>query len=101
MGEYDNLKDLLAEVEKKDIRILNFKSKRSKPQLKYFNTTNKSPILSTDIPSNTTFLEVYNCNFEKPPRKKVMPAEKQVCALHCRGYYSLIFTGTSWIKIII
>ena len=30
------------------------------------------------LPPSKSFLQVYNCNDEKPPRKKVMPAEKAV-----------------------
>lgn len=34
--------------------------------------------LDTHLPTNKTFLEVYNCNNEKPPRKNLMPAEKAI-----------------------
>lgn len=30
------------------------------------------------LQQNKTFLEVYNCNNERPPRKDVQPAEKAV-----------------------
>lgn len=34
--------------------------------------------LDTNLPENKTFLGVYNCNYEKPPRKNLMPAEKAI-----------------------
>ena len=38
----------------------------------------KSKCFEPSLPENKTFLEVYNCNIEKPPRNKVMPAEKAI-----------------------
>ncbi len=83
LGKFKDLKELLADFEKRDIRIVNWKSKRSKPRLNYFNTTkpkgvNEDKCLDPKIPENKTFLEVYNCNIEKPERKNTMPAEKAV-----------------------
>lgn len=36
MGEHDSLKDLLMIADQEDIKVLNWKSKRSKPRLQYF-----------------------------------------------------------------
>jgi len=38
----------------------------------------KQKCFDPSLPEGKTFLEVYNCNFEKPPRKNVMPAEKAI-----------------------
>ncbi len=34
--------------------------------------------MDPSVREGNTFLEVYNCDIEKPPRKNTMPAEKQV-----------------------
>jgi len=85
MGENKDLKDILKKLKDDDTRVLSFKSKRSKPRVEYFDTTQskdtscgKQDCFDPDVPQNKTFLEVYNCNIEKPPRKKTMPAEKQI-----------------------
>ncbi len=41
------------------------------------------------LQSNQTFLEVYNCNIEKPPRKELQPAEKTVShiTIICRNIW--------------
>ena len=99
VGEYTNLKPLLEKMEREDIRVLNFKSKRSRPRLRYFDVTNGNkeltkegekspPNFDPSLPANKTFLEVYNCNNEKPPRKNVMPAEK---AIYRTDYVVLFF----------
>ena len=36
IGNYTDFKELLNDVEKEDIKVLNFKTKRSKPRLQYF-----------------------------------------------------------------
>ena len=36
VGEHDNLKQLLEKADKEDVKVLNWKSKRSKPRLQYF-----------------------------------------------------------------
>jgi hypothetical protein len=36
VGEHDNLKQLLEKADKEDVKVLNWKSKRSKPRLRYF-----------------------------------------------------------------
>ncbi len=41
-------------------------------------TCQKRKCFDPALPENKTFLEVYNCNIEKPPRKNVMPAEKAI-----------------------
>jgi len=38
----------------------------------------KQKCFDPSLPEGKTFLEVYNCNFEKPPRQNVMPAEKAI-----------------------
>lgn len=79
LGPNNSLKDVLNKVEKEDIRILNFYSKRSKLQVKYFNTTGaEKSTFNPALPPDKSFLQVYNCNIEKPPRKKLMPAEKAI-----------------------
>lgn len=84
MGEHDSLKDLLEIADKENTKVLNWKSKRSKPRLQYFNVTPSSPeckvqkCFDPSLPEGKTFLEVYNCNVEKPPRVNVMPAEKAI-----------------------
>ncbi len=81
VGKYKDLKELLADFEKRDVRVVNWKSKRSKPRLNYFNTTKAEECdtcLNPTVPEDKTFLEVYNCNIEKPVRKDTMPAEKAV-----------------------
>jgi len=84
MGDHDSLKDLLTIAEREDIKVLNWKSKRSKPRLQYFNVTPSSheckvqKCFDPSLPQGQTFLEVYNCNIEKPPRMNVMPAEKAI-----------------------
>ena len=42
------------------------------------NECEKNKCFDPALPENKTFLEVYNCNIEKPPRKDVMPAEKAI-----------------------
>jgi len=83
MPPYDNLKNLLDDMDKEDIRILNFASMRSKPRLQMLNYKKKSSktcseCFNPSLPANKTFLEVYNCNRERPPRKALMAAEKQI-----------------------
>jgi hypothetical protein len=40
--------------------------------------TKTTDCLDPSLKPNQTFLEVYNCNNEKPPRKVTQPAEKVV-----------------------
>ena len=87
VGEYTDLKQLLARKEREDIKVLNWTSKRSRPRHQYFNRTisagcnNRKACIDPALPKNKTFLEVYNCNIEKPERKNTMPAEKAVSSL--------------------
>jgi len=87
LEQYDSLKDILRDVDKEDINVLNFASKRSKPRLQFFNTTSpgseekcqsNKDCFDPIVPENTTFLEAYNCNIERPPRKTLQPAEKAI-----------------------
>jgi len=81
LDSYNDLKDLLDDMDKEDIRIVNFASKRSKPRIRFFNTTSPgscNKCFDPILPKNTTFLQAYNCNIERPPRKDLMPAEKQI-----------------------
>lgn len=85
LGKYTELRSLLNDLEKDDIRIFQFKSKRAKPRLSELNNTLIKDerecyrgCIDTTIPEGKTFLGVYNCDMEKPPRKNTMPAEKQI-----------------------
>lgn len=94
VGEYNDLKELLAQKEKEDIKVLNWKSKRSRPRHQYFDRTisdgcnNRKACFNPALPKDKTFLEVYNCNIEKPERKNTMPAEK---AIYRTDYVILFF----------
>ena len=113
LGKHTDIKSVLDEMEKEDIRILSFKSKRAKPRIKFLkyelnlchflsclcfiqltyvmfhflfcsttairdNNQCKRTCMDPSVTEGNTFLEVYNCDIEKPPRTKTMPAEKQV-----------------------
>jgi len=100
MGSYDSLRHLLDDMDKEDTRIISFASKRAKPRLRYLNpsrTESCDSCLDPSPPKSTTFLEVYNCNFERPPRKNLMPAEKQI---YKTDYVLLHFVHYSAITII-
>lgn len=85
LGKHADLKSVLNKMEKEDIRILSFKSKRAKPRLQFLNTSAitdntqcRRTCMDPSVREGNTFLEVYNCDIEKPPRKNTMPAEKQI-----------------------
>eukprot|EP00559_Dactyliosolen_fragilissimus_P008562 CAMPEP_0184872140 /NCGR_PEP_ID=MMETSP0580-20130426/41115_1 /TAXON_ID=1118495 /ORGANISM="Dactyliosolen fragilissimus" /LENGTH=764 /DNA_ID=CAMNT_0027374885 /DNA_START=177 /DNA_END=2471 /DNA_ORIENTATION=+ len=82
-GNHTNLTDVLKKAEEEKIHIFSFKSKRAKPRLDLLDRSkvtncNGRTCLDPSIPENKTFLEIYNCDIEKPPRKNTMPAEKQI-----------------------
>lgn len=87
VGKYNDLKEILAQKEKEDVKVLNWKSKRSRPRYQYFDRTlsegcnKRKDCFNPALPKDKTFLEVYNCNIEKPERKNTMPAEKAVSTL--------------------
>ena len=40
--------------------------------------TRKKPCFDLEVPQNTTYLQTYNCERQNGPKKKTVPAEKQV-----------------------
>jgi len=97
----------VKKAEGEDIYILNFKSKRAKPRLDLLNKTILGKetrgndcwhkCIDPSVPVDRTFLETYNCDYERPVRKNVMPAEKQ---LYRTDYVLLHFVHYSTITVI-
>merc|ERR1711862_755144 len=67
-----------------DIKIYSFKSFRSRPIMDRLETPKAEKCFSKrrcfhpTIPFDSTFLHVFNCEHEKPPKIKTVPAEKQI-----------------------
>lgn len=84
-GTHNSMTQIVDKMDDEGIKILSFKSKRSRPRLQYFNNGKpndtglcKRGCFDPAVPLDKTFLEVYNCDVEKPPRSNTMPAEKQL-----------------------
>jgi hypothetical protein len=90
VGEHSSILPLLEKLDQENTKILSFTSWRAWPRMTHINApvpirnstlcgNNNGPCFELSIRKNTTFLEGYNCDRQKPGQKtKVMPAEKQI-----------------------
>ena len=88
MGQYNSLTPILDKLDREGMKMINFKSYRSWPR----KTLIEEPIPIDDwqqcrhngkcfelkVPPERTVLQTYNCEREKGPKKKQVPAEKQL-----------------------
>jgi len=89
MGNHTQVTAILDQLEKEDTRIISFKSWRAWPRQGLISPPepindpgtcwSKQPCFQLTVPLNTTMLQAYNCDRQKPGEKKSeMPAEKQL-----------------------
>jgi len=89
MGNHTKLTSLLDQLDKEDTRIISFGSWRAWPRQSLIAPPNpirdpkicwhKEPCFQLTISLNTTMLQAYNCDRQKPGEKwSQMPAEKQL-----------------------
>lgn len=88
MGAYKTLPPILDQLEREDIKIINFKSYRSWPRKALIETPvpiqnrkvcwRNQACFELVVPENRTVLQTYNCERERGPKKKIVPAEKQL-----------------------
>lgn len=84
MGRYTDMRQLLAKLEEQDVKIYTFNSFRTRPIISRFEPPKavqcfgKRRCFQPIVPNNSSFLHAYNCESEKPPKRKTVPAEKQI-----------------------
>mmetsp|Transcript_62163 Transcript_62163/g.183786 ORF Transcript_62163/g.183786 Transcript_62163/m.183786 type:complete len:905 (-) Transcript_62163:578-3292(-) len=87
MANFDNMKDVVRAMDKKDAKILTFKSIRAWARRSVLQDPAKTALTNSAcprgcfdpvVPPQTTFMQTYNCDREETPRYNVMPAEKQI-----------------------
>lgn len=88
MGGYTSISDVLTGMDEEGFKILSFQSMRAWPRLNLLEDPKESTFTDESgsraeecfhpkVRDDLTFLQTYNCDQEKLPKKKVMPAEKQ------------------------
>eukprot|EP00980_Cylindrotheca_fusiformis_P011584 scaffold2744_cov136-Cylindrotheca_fusiformis.AAC.1 len=89
MGEYKSVLPLLDKLDKEGTKVISFASWRAWPRASHVNPpvpikdkkycNSQHECFDLSVKKNTTLLEAYNCDRQKPGEKKQsMPAEKQI-----------------------
>mmetsp|Transcript_22275 Transcript_22275/g.46144 ORF Transcript_22275/g.46144 Transcript_22275/m.46144 type:complete len:222 (+) Transcript_22275:2010-2675(+) len=85
MGDYMSMADILSDMDKQGVKILTFQSMRAWPRMellekpeKFVNERCPEGCFHPKVQDDVTFMQTYNCDQERPPRKNLMPAEKQI-----------------------
>ena len=84
MGGYNTITDVLHDMDKEGKKVISFQSMRAWPRMdlleepKKFTENCPEGCFHPKVREDLTFLQTFNCDQEEPPRKNVMPAEKQI-----------------------
>ena len=85
MGDYNTMTDVLHDLDEEGKKIISFQSMRAWPRIdllenpkKFVDSNCPEGCFHPKVREDLTFLQTYNCDQEEPPRKNVMPAEKQI-----------------------